>query len=509
VTARRQPALDNVLRARMPAARDRGEMWTRLACPALVIGASVAVFAPITQNFLHVDDFCHFFDAVNLNFLQFVVQPWGGHVYLFRNALLWPMFRAFGMHLRPYFAAMLALHGLNVLLLYLLLFRYIRSRVTACIAAATWGVCPLHGETLGWLSVVGQVVLSTVYLALLLSIDKAGEERDIRLGRILGWAVLAFLASTSFGMGLSVALLLPLMVCLLVSSYPKPAALVVWATPLAALSVYFAVRALVPSPVGAYVDNTVSIPAALGAWRFVAEMMVHLVTYGVSALCLGFFGGTVAFPGPGRYLVDGACAALVALSFSRMAPPWRHRMIAVAAVWLLSYGLVAAGRAPFLQIAHFTPLKAARISRYHYFPMLGLVLILAMAGRALTPKGFARRRWSGMPALCMWLVLNALGFSLHAPAIDHHEQERRETAPELERIRIAVAAEPPGASLVIPNRPFAPADRVPCDVSGSAGLYLMAFGEDGRVRFRVPKRTWDAARAGGGRVASLLVPDGE
>jgi hypothetical protein len=110
-----------------------------------------------------------------------------------------------------------------------------------------------------------------------------------------------------------------------------------------------------------------------------------------------------------------------------------------------------------------------------------------------------------------WVWLSVLGFGLHRPRIDHYERERRETAAALSEIRSRVVAAPPGTTVVIPNRPFGPARRVPCEVSGLAGLHLVAFGGpeplDGRtVRFAVSPAEWEAARARGGRVSSLLVP---
>ncbi len=490
-------------------------VWARVVCPLLAVGLSVAVFAPITGSFFFVDDFCHFFNAMNQDLPAFAVQPWGGHVLLARNALLWPMFHVFGLESWPYFGVTLALHATNVFLLYRLLRRDTGSPAMACIGAGTWGTLPLHAATLEWLSVQGQVLLTTFFLTLLLSMDRGPDRADVSLPRAVGWGVLAFLAGTSFGMGLSVALTLPLLAWLY-GSRPRTtgAALVLWATPLVALATYVAVRGLVPSPVGAYVDSTVSPRAALADWRFGLEFASGLVPYGLSSLVLGFFGPAFPYPGTTREVAAGLCAVLGAVALVRMDSRRRRRVVAASLVALLAYILVAAGRGPFLHLSRFTPTSSATVSRYHYFPTLGITIAAALSVPALAPPALLHQRWIGVMAVFTWLAVSAVGFARHPPFIDLHRAARRETLRELQRLQTVVAASPAGSVVVIPNRPFGPAARVPCEVVGTAGLYLMASrgtdSLDGRVvRFTVPPAVSDAARSTGGRVATLLVPAGE
>ncbi len=490
-------------------------VWSRVVCPLLAVGVSVAVFAPIAQSFFFVDDFCHFFNAMNQDLPAFAVQPWGGHVLLARNALLWPMFHVFGLESWPYFGVTLALHATNVFLLYRLLLRDTGSSGIACIGSGTWGTLPLHAATLEWLSVQGQVLLSTFFLTLLLSMDRGADRADVSLARAAGWSVLAFLAGTSFGMGLSVALTLPLLAWLY-GSRPRTtgAALVLWATPVIALATYVTVRGLVPSPVGSYVDSTVTPGAALADWRFNLEFASSLVPYGLSSLLLGFFGPAFPYPGTTREVAAGLCAVLGAAAVVRMDSRRRRRAMAASLVALLAYVLVAAGRGPFLHLSRFTPTKAAMVSRYHYFPTLGITIAAALSVPALAPRALLRQPWIGVTAVVAWLAVSAAGFARHRPAINLHEAARRETLAELQRLRTVAAAAPAGSVVVIPNRPFGPAARVPCEVAGTAGLYLMASrgtdSLDGRVlRFTVQPAISDAARSAGGRVAPLLLPAGE
>ena len=476
----------------------------RLGLAALAVAASVAVFLPVTRNFFHVDDFCHFFDAMDSTPARYVVQPWGGHVYLVRNALLWAMFHAFGMEAGSYFVVILVLHGLNVALLFLLLRRWTGSAAVAAVVATAWGVCPLHGATLGWLAVMGQVLLSTVFLTLVLTLDG-----DASPGRTVLSAVLAFLGSVCVGMGLAVVLLLPLLAALVGPGPRGRAAVALWAAPVAALGTYVAVRALVPSPIGAFVDAAVSPGAALRAWRYVLAMWGWLVPYGGQALVLGFFDTDVPFSGPWRWALDGVLAGVAVLGLVRTPPVARRRIVAAASVSLVAYALVAAGRAPFYETADFPPLRAAVTARYHYFPTLGIAIVLALAcGALVSPR---RRRWE-LVAVAAWVAVAALGFRRRPPWLDHYDAERRETTVALYGLRTRVGTQPPGVPVVVPVEPFGPAARVPCEVYGTAGLYLMAWGTSDlyghTVRFAVPQATLEKARADGGRVVSLLVPSG-
>jgi hypothetical protein len=491
-------------------------VWSRVVCPLLAVGFSVVVFAPITRSFFFGDDFCHFFNAMNQGLPTFAVQPWGGHVLLARNALLWPMFRVFGLESWPYFTLTLALHATNVYLVYRLLLRDTGSPAVGCIAAGTWGTLPLHAAALEWLSVQGQVLLSTCFLILLLLLD-GGRDRDgVSFGRAAGWGLLAFLASTSFGMGLAVAFTLPVLVWLSGRRVRTTAArFVLWATPLVALATYVAVRALVPSPVGPSVDSTVSPGAALADWRFGLAFAAALLQWGLSALVLGVFGP--AFPDPRtiRTVAAGCAVVLGALALVRMQSARRRQVLAVSLVVVLAYLLVAAGRGPFfVHLARFTATRSAMVPRYHYFPTLGLTIAAALAAWTLVPRALHRQRWIGVTAVAAWLAVSAVGFARHPPPINLHEFERRETLAEVGRLRTLAAAAPAGSVVVIPNQPFGPAARVPCEVVGTAGLYLMASRGtddlDGRVlRFVAPQTASDAAHRTGGRVASLLVPTGQ
>jgi hypothetical protein len=490
---------------------------TRLAqriWPAVAVVATVVVYASITRAYFAGDDFCHFFDALNLPMREFVLLPWGGHVLITSNAVTWPMFRAFGLHPWLYLSVMLALHALNVLLLYWLVLRWTGRTTVAGVAAALWGTSPLHVVTLGWFAIFGEVILATLALVLLLTLDLARERSEARPLNIGVWIVLALMASTSFGMGLAVGLALPLLVWLLgpVAGLRRGARVAVWAVPLVTVALYLAVRAFDPQESKGQVDELVSVHAALGAWRYGVSMILLMVPYAFSVLSFGFLGAPRTDPATWRLVIGAACVAAVLAAGLRMRALDRRRVLAAAALAMLAYGVVVAGRAPVFQQMAFTPGQAATIPlHYHTFPSIGLVLCLCLAWCALTAS---KTVWaaSAQATACVWLIAWAVGVFVNRPIFAVNDRVRMDVAAALQDIDSRVEAAPPQSVVVIPNRRLVLGRGVPCNMWGIAGLFLMASRGrdtvDGRtVRFAVPKHEWQAARDRGGRLAQLLVPD--
>src|SRR5262249_34026019 len=152
-------------RARYDAAR-RGDASARptrrrlmalrsMVLPALALGATLAVFAPILRNYFASDDFLHMYEMVNLPLANFLLAPFGGHVYLVRNTIFLLTYRLFGPVPLPFLAMALLTHLVNVLLLYRLIRVVTGSAALACAGATTWGASPLAEGAIGWYSVYG------------------------------------------------------------------------------------------------------------------------------------------------------------------------------------------------------------------------------------------------------------------------------------------------------------------------------------------------------------------
>src|SRR5262249_28786837 len=112
-----------------------------------------------------------------------------------------------------------------------LLFQVIRPSgvALACFGAMLWGTCPALGETLSWYSVYGQVLLTTLVLGVLWSlgrVTRSGEPLSPRTSVV--WAAVLAAGATSYGTGLGVAAVFPVVAALALpgSRMPRRSAVV-------------------------------------------------------------------------------------------------------------------------------------------------------------------------------------------------------------------------------------------------------------------------------------------
>src|SRR5262249_52885688 len=152
-------------------------------------------------------------------------------------------------------------------------------------------------------------------------------------------------------------------------------------------------------------DQLISlVPAAFGAWRYGTSMFLDMVAYGFSVLAVGFLGAPRADPAAWRLATGAGCAAAVVAASVWMDQLERCRLVAAAAIALLSYGIVAAGRAALFQRIAWAPGDAATIPlHYHTFPSIGLVVCLCLAWCTVDVR---RTAWIAFArvAACGWLI---------------------------------------------------------------------------------------------------------
>src|SRR5262249_1563353 len=138
--------------------------------------ASMAVYRGVLEAYFWSDDFSWLYVLHDRSTAEFLFTPMGGHSLVARNAALALTDALAGFNPRPYYAAVLLTHGLNVALLAALILRLTNRLSLAAIGAVAWGTCPAASETLGWYSVYGQVAATTCILLLFLHI--AARTRD-------------------------------------------------------------------------------------------------------------------------------------------------------------------------------------------------------------------------------------------------------------------------------------------------------------------------------------------
>jgi hypothetical protein len=465
------------------------------------------VFGSITGNFFHTDDFFHLYTIVQRGAVEFLLLPFGGHMLLARNAVFYLCHRAFGTDPVPYFRLVLLTHLLNVLLLFRVTRLFTGSRLLACAAALLWGTCPIHEGALGWYSVYGHVLVGTLLLLVLGGVGaRLDDTPPVRVGVALWWALLLFVAATSFGVGMAVTLAFPAVIALLLP--PARISRVDWAiwitTALGAVAFYvwLLARANMESSRGGALPTLFAF-ASYGVP--IATMWAHLLGYGTSALLLGAFGSRDGYPGLASGVTIGVVAVAATAAALSASPTVRRRMLGLVLLAGAIYVSIALGRAA-LYVSFFKSLaQPASEARYHYAALLPVTVVLAMIVHQL---GGGRAAEVTVLAAVLAAVVGA--HAAFPTTIDHHDADRRAVAETIAAIRAKVATRPPGATVIIPNESFFPAGLLGDQFPGTAGLFIIYFPSnvvDGRyVYFGVTPTVWRAAAPRSSRLASLLLP---
>ncbi len=475
-------------------------MWAAL--PPVLLAA--LFFLPVTQHYFYADDFIHLFALADLDPLRFLLRPQAGHSNVTFNAVFAVTHALFGAEPAGYQWTSLVTHLVNVALLFALLERLFASERIACLGAAVWGVCPAHEATVGWYSVYGQTLATTLTLLVLLDVVRPGP---VTLARAVRWGLLLLVGATCFGVGVGIAVVFPVVLWLL-----NPGAYALPATRRFLLA--FAVL-----PVALYVGLHVLFDAAYGdeqsvalpflsfvheGWQPSAILLPQLVTAGLAWLGLGLVFPTGPYPGIAATTLIVLAVAGASATAGFGGPLARRRLGAFALLALGTYGTIALGRGFFLLVGQGI-VALGETPRYHY-----------LGGLALTLAGCVVFAWLGEHLPARWT--NALlaaglagGIALVVTTehqIDHHDAARTESEEVMATVRRLAADGTMGRVVSVPNRPFHAVGIVPPAIfPGWAGVFMIFEPTnvvDGRpIRFVGDARAL-AAGAPGGRLAALL-----
>lgn len=403
--------------------------------------------APVLGSYFFMDDFLHLYRAANDQPLwPFLLQMYGGHLLMTRNAVLALTYHVFGADPLPFFAIVLATHLVNVALVYRAARLLAGSWRLAVVAAVLWGTAPVQLGTLGWYSVYGQVLAATAGLWVFARLAACGAGAPARPLAPLGWCVALLIGSTCFGTGIGTALVMPAAAWLLLppSRLRRRSLLALMATAVAVPLLYVAVYRLEQTLVGYDPTNPTWFMLAAGR-NLIAHLYVFagLVERGSADVLLGAAAGD-APPWLAAGLLATAVAAGLARSPQRVARP----LLAAALFSLGAYGIIAAGRS-FFAVEDLR--RWVSLDRYHYTATIGLAWAAAIALGGLGVRLPARAA-NGLLAIAA-LAITGANAGLRPP-FDGHRPARQETAHVLANIRGQIAAAPPGSVVRIPNRVF-------------------------------------------------------
>ena len=436
--------------------------------------AAAIVWWPLTGGYFHADDFLHLYVIGDGRAVEFLLTPHAGHMLTVWNGLVLAAHALFGAETRAYHLLALVLHLLNIGLLFTLL-RRAAGAALACFGATLWGTAPYVGDSVGWLSVTGHVVLTTfVLLTLDGLLTAAGAGRPVSGRRAFAWGILLLGGAASFGIGIGVALAAAVAVPLLLPG-DRTARRLAMALPVAVIAAYTLTQIAYAEYAHGARSSVVPELSLTALWT-VLSLFVELLSVGIAAAAAGILAPIA--PDGATALV--ACwAALVGAGLWQARPAQRR---AIAAMLLLaggSYGIVALGRGPQLANLALSASSAAESARYHYLPGALLIAALCLALSAIAERWQPPRALT-RAALVAWLLAVALMVALRPPAIDRYDAERDDVEAMTALLRQRAAETPGGEPIYLFNRRLYPLGYIvrPEEFPGWAGAFIATESSD-------------------------------
>jgi hypothetical protein len=485
----------------------------------LPVLAAALAFLPITRGYFFADDFAALYALANGTGERWLVTPTGGHLLFLRNLAFAATWAVGGVDPRPYMWSALATHLVLVGLLFALVRRATGQTLLAAVVAALWGTCRTDAGTLEWYAVYGQA-LATLLLAVVLVFMMRDEGRGTRVGagRALVWGALVLAGSTCFGTGVAIALLYPVVLLLMFGrARLTPGAVgVALAVPPLMAALYVTVH-LVSGPAlepDSPLEHLTSVGDDLPLY---GEFFVHLLAAGAASLVLGAAWERAAYPDVASMLAAALVAAVVVAGAVAGTPRTRRLLATTLLLAAGAYAVVAAGRAALYDLmgarhGQEAVTFGATTARYHYLAQFALAAALGVAlGGVLARLAVARPLRIATASAALAAIVVATW--LRPPPIDTHAGVRR-AALALRTAIHADASRAAGPVALLQNRPWGAGGPLlgirPERFPGRAGAFIVFFPGDvvgGRqIRFEAPEAEVMAARATGGRIATLLVP---
>lgn len=492
----------------------------------IAIAANAIVYHPLLENYFTSDDFLNLYRIINCGFWEYLLTPHGGHTLVARNLVFYLCAVLFGIEPAGYFWLVLLTHLANVALLFLVIRRMTGSTRLACLGATLWGTSPVHDGALGWYAVYGHVIATTVLLLILYWVLHIDYRRSDEPRRTLRACYIAALIGTMcFGVGIGIAMVLPIVVALLA---PRTRAAARGGIPLWSLLVtvpllyvgLFAVN-------GYFFGEGMETPGLVAKfvvelWRTIIPSTIHLMSYGVIRLVATFgFDASWMTTAATSYTAIAIFTGVLLIAALVGGKEIRRALAASALLGLACYAVIAMGRAALFQV--LVSLSMSIQPRYHYAGLVPftLMLCLALASFGNLPL-FSRTtervggRFSALPSAlktaALVIVLGLIGTTYASSdfSIDHHQDARAQVDELLATVMRSVGAAEMGADVYIPNRSFPGFFAVsPIVFPGWAAVFAIYHPTnevEGRHVYFVDKRLGVLiASAKGKRSSSLIV----
>jgi len=504
----------------------KNNLLARVNAERLMLIISLAVVLIVNfqllSSFFFEDDFVHFYRISNWHPLEFIFSNIGGHLFIFRNLIIYCMFKLFGLNSVAYFLTVLLTHLGSAYILYKIIYLLTDKPSLAAAGMMIWGICPVNYATLAWYAAYGQVIIGFFFLLFLYDLLRIERGKILfSMNIVIRWSIYLFLMAASYGTGLAIACLSPVVIVIILWKNDQKWKLAASMFPVIALilflfifkdSIYYFLSGQIRN------SNPVALGVALNYYRFILKMFIGMFAYGIYCMAsfpLLFVSSTMQYPTAAIFISIPVVILFIVLFFRSKECRRRHYVV-LSIFFLGLIGLTAYAKAPIFKILNIPISFASLSNRYYYVIFIIVILMLVLMADELLdifPK---------IAKVIVPIVLIVIAISIY-PSIDLAKRidftntsvKAKEiyynTIADIERI---IKAYPEGSSVFIDNKMndpiplFFPSDT---DFPGKAAIFSIKYPnntvEGRRVYFvendcrvadeNIEKRKW--------RISSLLV----
>ncbi len=485
------------------------------------LAAVLIVNFQLLSAFFYADDFLQFYQISNWNPFEFIFSNIGGHLFIFKNLILYCMFKLFGLNSVAYFSTVLLTHVGSAYILYKIIHLLTDKPLLAAAGMMIWGICPVNYATLSWYAAYGQIIIGFFFLLFLYDLLRIEKGKILfSMNIVIRWSIYFLLMAASYGTGLAIACLSPIAIVIILWKNDKKWKIAASMLPVIALVLLlFIFKDSIYSSFSGEVKNIkpVALSVALSDYRIILEMFIRMCAYSIycmAAFPMLFFSPTWKYP-TAAFLVSFPVVVLFIVLFLRSKE--YRRYYAVLSIFFLGLiGLYAYGRAPVYNIFKITMSDASLTQRYYYSVFIVAVLMLSLMTDGLYDL-FPKIAKAIVPFVFIVIALSIYPSMNLAKRIDFMNtsvNERKLYYDTITDIEKTIRAYPEGSSVFIGNQMngqfsvFLPSDT---DFPGKDAIFSINYPnntvEGRRVYFvendclvadkNIEKKNW--------RISSLIV----
>jgi hypothetical protein len=467
----------------------------------LVISITVVLIANIhvLSSFFWRDDFLHFYQIANWNPLEFIFFPYGGHVFIVKHTIFYSMFKLFGVNSVVYFATVLFTHLGCAYLLFKIIHLLTGKPSLAAAGTMIWGICPVNYGTMNIYCTYGQVLVGFIFLLFLYDLLRA--EKGIllfSLGIAVRWSIYLFLMATSFGSGLAIACLSPIMIIIILWKTDKKWEMAASMLPVIAiiLVLFIFKDSIYHYFSGEVYHSTPFAPGvALNHFEVILEMFFRMCAFGIytiAAFPIFIMTYTPSWSPPYpmlAFFTSLVVAILFVVAFFHSRDNKRHYFV-LSMIFFGLIGLTAYARAAIYQAFGIPVGSASMTFRYYYVVLISIVLILTLMLKELTDS------YPQISKIVVALIFIAITISIYPSMnlikvidpMQHYSasKERKLYYETIADIQNTIRTFPAGTSVFIDNKMndqisiFLPSDT---DFPGKAAIFAIRY-QDNTVEGR-------------------------